>query len=134
MFGPDGSFYGTTVQGGVYGYGTAFKLTPKAGGGWTEKVLHSFNFDSTGAQPVSTLLVDRAGDLFGMAATGGNFNSACPNVGCGLVFELIPGTDGKWTYKVLRSLRRPRRTEPRFEPYLRRRRQSVWHDLRRRRF
>ena len=105
--GRDGSLYGTTVQGGTFGYGTAFKLTPKAGGGWTEEILHSFNFDSTGAQPVSTLLVDHAGDLFGMAATGGNFNSACPNVGCGLVFELIPGTDGKWTYKVLHKFSGP---------------------------
>ena len=99
VFGPDGSFYGTTVQGGTYGYGTTFKLTPKAGGGWTEKVLHSFNFDSTGAQPVSTPLIGPDGNLYGVAATGGNFNSACPNLGCGLVFELIAGTDGKWTYR-----------------------------------
>ena len=101
VFGPDGSFYGTTVQGGTHGYGTTFKLTPKAGGGWTEKVLHSFNFDSTGAQPVSTPLIGPDGNLYGVAATGGNFNSACPNLGCGLVFELIAGTDGKWTYKIL---------------------------------
>ncbi len=101
VFGPDGSFYGTTVQGGIYGYGTAFKLTPKAGGGWTEKVLHNFNLDSTGAQPVSTPLIGPDGNLYGVAATGGNFNSACPNLGCGLVFELIAGADDKWTYKIL---------------------------------
>jgi TonB family protein len=37
-----GNLYGTTNEGGTHGEGTVFELTPKAGGGWTEKVLHSF--------------------------------------------------------------------------------------------
>ena len=33
-----GNLYGTTVQGGTFGEGTVFELTPN-GGQWTEKVL-----------------------------------------------------------------------------------------------
>ena len=42
--GSDGAFYGTTNGGGLYGYGTVFKLTPPAQGetAWTETVLHNF--------------------------------------------------------------------------------------------
>src|SRR5712671_1839847 len=46
-----GNLYGTTVYGGTgvcgsavpAGCGVVFELSPKAGGGWTEKVLHNFN-------------------------------------------------------------------------------------------
>src|SRR5208337_4978398 len=38
-----GNLYGTTVLGGTYNWGTVFELTPQAGGGWTEQVLHNFN-------------------------------------------------------------------------------------------
>ncbi len=37
-----GNLYGTTSFGGAYGWGIVFELTPKTGG-WTEKVLHSFD-------------------------------------------------------------------------------------------
>jgi uncharacterized repeat protein (TIGR03803 family) len=37
IFDKAGNLYGTTYQGGAYGAGTVFELTPKAGGGWTEK-------------------------------------------------------------------------------------------------
>ena len=37
--GADGSFYGTTTAGGVFGYGTVFRVT--ANGTFTN--LHSFN-------------------------------------------------------------------------------------------
>src|ERR1700682_3054592 len=41
-----GNLYGTTYSGGSYGNwggGTVFELTPRASGGWTRKVLYSFN-------------------------------------------------------------------------------------------
>jgi len=38
----NGNLYGTTLEGGAHGQGTVFELTPKADGGWTEEVLHSF--------------------------------------------------------------------------------------------
>jgi uncharacterized repeat protein (TIGR03803 family) len=37
-----GSLYGTIQGGGAFAKGTVFELTPKAGGGWTEQVLHTF--------------------------------------------------------------------------------------------
>ena len=42
IFDKNVNLYGTTYQGGAYGAGTVFELTPAAGGGWTEKVLYSF--------------------------------------------------------------------------------------------
>ena len=47
IFDKAGNLYGTTSDGGAYRYGTVFELTPKTGGGWTEKVLHSFNDNGT---------------------------------------------------------------------------------------
>jgi uncharacterized repeat protein (TIGR03803 family) len=46
ILGTDGNFYGTTVYGGTYGWGTIFKITP----GGTLTTLHSFN-DSDGCCP-----------------------------------------------------------------------------------
>jgi uncharacterized repeat protein (TIGR03803 family) len=43
IFDKSGNLYGTTYAGGAHRYGTVFELTPTAGGGWTEKVLHNFN-------------------------------------------------------------------------------------------
>ena len=51
IFDAAGNLYGTTVEGGTYGGGTVFELTPTAGGGWTEKVLHSFGNGTDGANP-----------------------------------------------------------------------------------
>ena len=42
IFDQSGNLYGTTYDGGDYGAGTIFKLTPNSDGSWTESVLHSF--------------------------------------------------------------------------------------------
>ena len=103
--------------------GTVFELTPAAGGGWTEKVLHSFGNGTDGADPYAGLIFDAAGNLYGTTDEGGTYNH-------GTVFELTPAGGGGWTEKVLHSfgngtdgacsLRRPD---------LRCRRQSLRHDL-----
>jgi uncharacterized repeat protein (TIGR03803 family) len=46
-----GNLHGTTQVGGAYALGTVFELTPQAGGGWTETVLHSFGNGSDGLAP-----------------------------------------------------------------------------------
>src|ERR1039457_2523411 len=49
VFDSAGNIYGTTNAGGAHNNGTVFELSPKAGGGWIEKVLYSFNFDGADA-------------------------------------------------------------------------------------
>jgi uncharacterized repeat protein (TIGR03803 family) len=97
IFGVAGNLYGTTFGGGEYGYGTAFELRPKAGGGWTEKLLHTFNFDGRdGYFPRAGLVIDAAGNLYGATLGGGSYNA-------GTVFELTPKADGHWTEKLVHS-------------------------------
>jgi uncharacterized repeat protein (TIGR03803 family) len=89
-----GNLYGTTSFGGASGNGTVFRLARK-NGMWTEKILHSFNRNhGDGDWPTDPLIFDGAGKLYG-TTTGGGFD------GYGTVFELIPGTNDKWTEKLL---------------------------------
>jgi uncharacterized repeat protein (TIGR03803 family) len=92
-----GSLYGTTATGGTYGDGTVFELSPGASGRWTERVLHSFNNNGKdGYDPEASLTFDGSGNLYGTTVQGGTH-------GLGTVFELSPGTNGKWIEKVLHS-------------------------------
>jgi uncharacterized repeat protein (TIGR03803 family) len=80
-----GNLYGTTLQGGVYSYGTVFELTKRG----KEIVLHSFK-GSDGASPeYDSLIQDKDGNLYGTTPLGGG--SACfGGMGCGVIFELTP--------------------------------------------
>ncbi len=78
-----GNLYGTTTAGGSYYNGTVFALSPKLGGGWTETVLFSFDRLISGERPMSGLILDRAGDLYGTTSIGGTYYA-------GLVYELTP--------------------------------------------
>ena len=102
VFDTAGNLYGTTSDGGAYGVGTVFELTPSAGGRWTEKVLHHFKNDGKdGQNPFASLIFDVAGNLYSTTNYGGT--GACFNVGCGTVFELTPKARGGWAEKVLHS-------------------------------
>ena len=91
-----GNLYGTTLYGGEYGYGTVFELKWEDNGEWTEKVLHSFNFNGKdGAYPYAGLIFDAKGNLYGTTYAGGTN-------GFGAVFELR-FTKGSWTEQVLHS-------------------------------
>jgi len=94
----DGNLYGTTAKGGRYDQGTVFELTYKKGE-WIEKVLHHFAGGTDGATPYASLIFDAAGNLYGTAYEAGN--SGCRGIGCGTVFELMPGAKGKWSETVL---------------------------------
>ncbi len=105
IFDAAGKLYGTTPNGGTYGYGTVFELTPTESGGWTETVLHSFcsQTDCTdGEAPQAGLIFDTLGNLYGSTTAGGTYTSNC-NYGCGTVFELTPTGGGAWTEQVLHS-------------------------------
>jgi uncharacterized repeat protein (TIGR03803 family) len=89
-----GNLYGTTLLGGTHAYGTVFELTPKSGGGWTEKILHDFD-GADGYYPQAGVIMDASGNLYGTTFAGGAH-------GVGTVYELLP-TGGRWTEKVLHS-------------------------------
>lgn len=100
IFDAAGNLYGTTNNGGAYGYGTAFELTPNGDGSWTETILHSFNKNGTdGFEPTGGLVLDAAGNLYGTTAQGGISGF------CGTVFELSPQTGGSWSEAVLYSFK-----------------------------
>jgi uncharacterized repeat protein (TIGR03803 family) len=93
VFDRAGNLYGTTSEvggrgkcNGNFGCGTAFELSPQAGGGWAEKVFHFNNQD--GAAPLAGLIFDDAGNLFGTAFLGGSGGCTTYGSGCGVVFEI----------------------------------------------
>lgn len=93
-----GNLYGTTNEGGAYGDGTAFQLTPAGAGIWTETIMHSFEQTSGGGDgtlPRANLIVDSAGNVYGTAGGGANI--------VGTVFELSPGIGGSWTETILHN-------------------------------
>jgi len=92
---PLGNLYGTTLSGGSNGAGTVFELAPNDHGGWTETVLHSFNY-ADGANPRSSLVFDSAGNLYGTTADGGAS-------GAGTVFKLVLDSHGAWNETILHS-------------------------------
>ncbi len=96
IFDAAGNLYGTTSTGGTSDGGTAFELSPGAGGTWTEKVLWSFGSGTDGANPIAGLVLDAAGNLYGTTYQGGTSSS-------GTVFELTPGAGGTWTEHVLHN-------------------------------
>jgi len=91
-----GNLYGITQSGGVYGYGTAYKLA-LSNGTWTETTLFDFTIDASGGSvsQISGLAVDAAGDLFAAAPyAGGNQ--------VGILYELKP-TAGYSNYSVVHT-------------------------------
>jgi uncharacterized repeat protein (TIGR03803 family) len=98
-----GNLYGTTYDGGTFGEGAVFELTPPAAGqtAWTEIVLYSFcSLACTdGESPEARLLRDAlSGNLYGTTYYGGANDR-------GVVFELMPPAPGQtaWTEVVLYS-------------------------------
>lgn len=81
--GTDGNFYGTTTQGGAFGGGTVFKITPAG----TYSVLHTFCAESScadGSGPNGPLVQASDGDFYGTTQVGGT------HLNTGVVFKLTP--------------------------------------------
>jgi uncharacterized repeat protein (TIGR03803 family) len=93
-----GDLYGTSPLGGTLNQGVVFELLPQQGGGWTEKVLHSFGSGTDGKAPYGSLVLDSAGNLYGTTSGGGPYAA-------GMVFELLPQSNGTWTETVLHNFR-----------------------------
>jgi len=67
----NGNLYGTTYQGGAYGYGTVFELSNSG----QETVLHSFAGGTTdGCYPIGTPVMDHLGNLYGTTNSCGSSN------------------------------------------------------------
>jgi uncharacterized repeat protein (TIGR03803 family) len=100
VFDESGNLYGTTSRGGAYGNGTVFKLSPNQGQ-WTETVIYNFCpavHCLDGTTPLSSLLFDAAGNLYGATSHGGLYGIGGAG---GVAFELTPQPDGTWTETVL---------------------------------
>jgi hypothetical protein len=108
VFDGTGNLYGTTTSGGrntcISNCGTVLKLTLDSRGFWRESVLYNFKPGNTGNYPSSSVLLGRAGALYGSAGGGGIGHCAA---GCGVVYKLAPGHDGKWKYTVLHRFTGP---------------------------
>ncbi len=75
-----GALYGEAQNGGVYGYGTIYKLVQGRHGQWNLAVLHNFS-GSDGSYPYGGVTLDQLGNLYGVAELGGAY-------GLGLAFEI----------------------------------------------
>jgi uncharacterized repeat protein (TIGR03803 family) len=100
VFDASGNAYGTTPGGGTHTWGTVYELSPVAGGGWIEKLLHNFNV-TDGSEPFANVILDASGNLYGTTQNGGA-STTCSG-GCGVVFKLSPKVGGGWGVKVLHS-------------------------------
>src|SRR5262249_11921237 len=114
-FGPDGNLYGTTEVGGQGcdstdsgefnpGCGVVYRLRPASTPchaalcPWVETVLYAFQgIDGDGSHPLSGLVFDRLGNMYGTTSHGGG--GTCSG-GCGTVFKLTPTANG-WTETVI---------------------------------
>jgi len=66
-----GNFYGTTLYGGAFNFGTVFEVNSSG----TETVLHSFTgAPGDGAYPYAELIRDSAGNFYGTTSYGGASN------------------------------------------------------------
>ena len=76
-----GNLYGTTYIGGGNGYGTVFKLDTAG----KETILYNFTGGSDGCFPYPGVILDSAGNLYGVTLMGG---AGFGNSGYGVVFKV----------------------------------------------
>src|SRR5437764_5893389 len=90
-----GNLYGTSVQGGIFGGGTVFQVSPSG----VHTVLYDFTGGADGGEPYKGVTLDAQGNLYGTAVTGGG--GSCEG-GCGVVFKLT-NSGGMWTQSVVHA-------------------------------
>src|SRR6516164_1725228 len=94
-----GKIYGTTYYGGNNGIGSVYELSPRLVGEWDERVIYSFQPGNDGNSPISNLVRDAAGNLYGTTSEGG--------LGSGTIFKLSPIGGGQWTESVVHPFAGP---------------------------
>jgi uncharacterized repeat protein (TIGR03803 family) len=89
VFDKNGNLYGIAEgglqSGGRCGCGVVYKLDTT--GHFT--TLYTFTGGTDGANPVGSLVLDSAGNLYGATLRGGNL-SDCGPIGCGVIFKVDP--------------------------------------------
>ena len=83
-----GNLYGTTEDGGANNSGVVFKLDPAG----NQTVVYSFTGGTDGFRPVGGVIVDKAGNLYGVTEFGGPLQGCASGVfrGCGVAYKLDP--------------------------------------------
>jgi len=99
LFDASGNIFGTTYYGGANNIGSVYELSRRPIGEWEEKVLYSFRDGTNGNSPISNLVFDSAGNLYGTTSEGG--------LGSGIIFKLSPVSGGQWTESVVHRFRGP---------------------------
>ncbi|MBV9571481.1 MAG: hypothetical protein JO056_09600 [Alphaproteobacteria bacterium] len=77
-----GNLYGMTQFGGASDYGTIYRVAPNG----KFKLLHSFAGGTDGRYPAAGLIIDAAGNIYGVTQGGGGHDNC--TYGCGTVFML----------------------------------------------
>jgi len=93
IFDRAGNLYEEGWNGGQYGNGNVFQLSPNGDGTWTENVLHQFKGGKDGGHPQGGLVFDSAGNLYGITRES--------SPGYGTIFALKPESDGSWAKCIL---------------------------------
>jgi hypothetical protein len=95
--GSNGVLYGATFDGGSYGLGSVYALTPpeSPGGTWTEATIYNFPGGGGGEYPWTTL-----------ALAGGVLYGTAEGSTSGIVFSLTPPASpgAGWTYATLHDI------------------------------
>ena len=84
-FTPAGKLYGTTAYGGSGKSGIVFSLAPQSGGNWTFVLVHAFTRNGAQTPYAGSLVLDKAGRIYGAAEHCGNIKQ-CQ----GAVFQITP--------------------------------------------
>lgn len=110
IFDADGNLYSSAFEGGTYGAGNVFELTPNPDGSWTEKVLYNFTgYEGNGPNPI---IFDAQGAIYGTVTWGAG--------GWGGVFRLTQNPDGNWSESTIHTFTGPDGGHPVTN--------LIWHD------
>jgi hypothetical protein len=83
------------------GFALALLLTPAGWAGPQYRILHTFTGGNDGGLIDSGFAVDADGNPYGMTSQGGSGTPCGYSTGCGVIFKLSPGANGRWRETVL---------------------------------